>query len=109
MKGKKILLLGNHEEVLSVKTLRKFDCVKIIDTINDGEKDVCLFHYPLLSYDKSVYGSYHIFGHIHNNVNDKAYYLQTQLVNSFNCGADVIGFTPRTLNELITLKKEGKI
>ncbi len=107
--GKKILLIGNHDDVLSSETLRKFDCVKTIDTISDCERSVCLCHYPLLSYHNSIYGGYHVFGHIHNNPNDKAFHLQRQLPNSFNCGVDVVGFTPRTLDELIEFKKGGKI
>lgn len=109
LQGKKLLLLGNHDEVLSLEILNKFDGVKTIDTINDNGRSVCLCHYPLLSYNRSVYGGYHVFGHIHNNPNDKAYFLQAQLTNSFNCGADVVGFMPRTLDELIVFKKEGKI
>lgn len=109
LQGKKILLLGNHDEVLSLETLHKFDRVKTIETIDDGGRSVCLCHYPLLSYNRSVYGGYHVFGHIHNNPNDKAYSLQAQFPNIFNCGADVIGFTPRTLDELMVFKKEGKI
>lgn len=107
--GRKILIIGNHDEVFSAETLRKFVCVKTIETISDCNRSVCLCHYPLLSYKNSVYGGYHVFGHIHNNKNDKAYYLQSQLSNSFNCSADVVGFTPRTLNELIVFKKEGII
>ena len=109
LNGRKILFLGNHDEVLSLKTLNKFDSVKTIDTVDDCKRSVCLCHYPLLSYNNSVYGGYHVFGHIHNNPNDRAYHLQKQLENSFNCGADVVGFTPRTLDELIEFKKEGKI
>ncbi len=109
LQGRKVLLLGNHDEALTLATLRKFDCVKTIDTVNDCKRSVCLCHYPLLSYNNSVYGGYHVFGHIHNNPNDKAFYLQRQLPNSFNCGADVVGFTPRTLDELIAFRKEGKI
>lgn len=109
LRGKKVLMLGNHDEALSLETLHKFDGVKTIDTIDDDGRSVCLCHYPLLSYNRSVYGGFHVFGHIHKNSNDKAYSLQAQLPNSFNCGADVIGFTPRTLDELIAFKKEGKI
>lgn len=109
LNGRKILLLGNHDNVLSLATLIKFDNVKTITTIKDNGRSVCLCHYPLLSYDRSVYGGYHVFGHIHNNENDLAYSLQKKLPNSFNCGADVVGFTPRTLDELIELKRKGKI
>ena len=109
LRGRKILLLGNHDGVLSLTTLHKFDGVKTIDTIEDCKRSVCLCHYPLLSYNRSVYGGYHVFGHIHNNPNDIAYHLQFKLPNSFNCSADVVGFIPRTLDELIAFKREGKI
>ena len=109
LQGKKILLMGNHDYVLSQKTLRKFDRVETICTIADLDRSVCLCHYPLLSFDRSIYGGYHVFGHIHNNKNDVAFLLQKQLSNSFNCGADVIDFVPRTLDELISLKKRGVV
>ena len=107
--GSKVLLLGNHDEALSLATLRKFARVESIGTIDDCNRSVCLCHYPLLSYNRSVYGGYQVFGHLHNNSNDRAYQLQSQLPNSFNCSADVVGFTPRTLDELIAFKREGKI
>ncbi len=103
--GKKVLIMGNHDQALSRKTLRKFARVETIYSILDNGRSVCLCHYPLLSYDRAVYGGYHVFGHIHNNKNDIAHSLQNQLVNSFHCGADVVGFMPRTLDELISLKK----
>lgn len=107
--GKKVLLLGNHDRTLSRKTLQKFEIVETICTIYDKDRSVCLCHYPLLSYDRSVYGGYHVFGHIHNNKNDIAYVLQKQLKRCLHCGADAIDFVPRTLDELIAFKKGGVI
>ena len=109
LQGKKVLLLGNHDNVLSLATLRRFDFVQTIYTIDDRGRSVCLCHYPLLSYDRSVYDGYHVFGHIHNNPNDRAFHLQALLAHSLNCSADVVDFTPRTLDELIAFKTEGKI
>lgn len=72
LRGKKVLIMGNHDRVLSRRIFRKFDRVETIYSILDNGRNVCLCHYPLLSYDRSVYGRYHVFGHIHNNKNDIA-------------------------------------
>lgn len=109
LNGKKRLILGNHDRTLTKRILRQFDSVTTIRTIDDCGRSVCLCHYPLLSYENSVYGGYQVFGHIHNNMNDIAFSLQQRLPRSFNCSADVIGLTPRTLDELISMKKEGQI
>lgn len=109
LNGRKHLLLGNHDEVLTVATLRRFDTVREIATIEDAGRSVCLAHYPLLSYDRSIYGGYHVFGHIHNNPNDIAHFLQAQLPNALHCGADVVGFEPKSLDELIVLKRAGEV
>lgn len=69
LKGKKHLILGNHDIVLS-SSLELFWDVAEIKKIEDGGRSVVLCHYPLLSYENSIYGGYQVFGHIHNNEND---------------------------------------
>ena len=75
--------------------------------IVDNGRRVCLCHYPLASYENSIYGGYHVYGHIHNNRNDIAYKLMENVPNAYNASADVIGFTPKTLDELISLHGKG--
>lgn len=105
LNGRKILIFGNHDMALNKEALRYFDRTATIDTIKDGPHSVTLCHYPLLSYENSIYDGYHVFGHIHNNPHDAA----TELIKTFprhlHCGADVTGFTPQALHELIRSKK----
>lgn len=106
LNGEKHLVYGNHDTVLN-NALHVFKSVSQIATIQDAGRSVCLCHYPLLSYENSVYGGYHVFGHIHNNPCDVASDLQKKLPKSLNCGVDVTGFFPRTLDELIKIKENG--
>ena len=101
LKGRKALLLGNHDAGLTLETLNCFERVDKIMTITDGGYSVCLCHYPLLSYENSIYGGYHLFGHLHNNEKDLAYAIMENFPRSLPCGVDVNGFTPKTLAQLI--------
>ena len=108
LNGVKHLIIGNHDSVLSQKTLNMFGSVSSIEKIEDEGKSVVLCHYPLLSYENSIYGGYQIFGHIHNNSNDIAYTLQNQLPRSLHAGVDVNQFEPKTINELIEIKEKSR-
>lgn len=103
LNGHKFLILGNHDK-LSTESLNLFEGVKQIVTIYDEGRSVCLCHYPLLSYENSIYGGYHVFGHIHNNENDPAFNMVKSIPRIYNCGVDVNGFEPQTLDELIRSK-----
>ena len=45
--------------------------------------------------------SVHLYGHIHNNVDNAAFRIMSTLENAYNVGADILDFTPRTLEEVI--------
>lgn len=104
LRGKKHLLLGNHDAILST-SLKLFESVAQIKTIKDGIRSVCLCHYPLLSYENSIYGAFHIFGHIHNNQNDIASKIVNEIPNIYNAGVDMCNFAPMTLDELMEIKR----
>lgn len=103
LKGRKHLIWGNHDK-LSAKSLGLFESVNQILTICDRGRSVCLCHYPMLSYENSIYGGYHVFGHIHNNENDMAFEIVNGIPRIYNCGVDVNGFEPKTLDMLIRSK-----
>ncbi len=107
LNGQKYLLKGNHDSGLSNRALKYFQSVNDIKTIRDNDISVTLCHYPLLSYENSVYNGYHVFGHIHNNPMDIATSIIPHLSRHLHCGADVIGFEPRTLDELIKIKEKN--
>lgn len=99
------MIIGNHDS-FSDKALKRFNIVTQILTVNDNGRSVCLCHYPMLSYENSVYGGYHVFGHIHNNTSDIAYEVVKIIPRIYNCGVDVNEFAPQTLDELKDKKND---
>lgn len=96
LKGRKHLVLGNHDTILmnfeEFKEL--FESIDVYKKISDEGNYVVLMHYPLETWERSHYGSYHLHGHIHaNEIN--------YIPNRFNVGLDVNNYKPVTLTELI--------
>lgn len=106
LRGHKILIKGNHEECLKYKLIR--DCFeKIADymEIEDEGKKVILFHYPMEDWNGKYKGSVHLFGHIHNNFSA----IHGDIENRINVSCEVLGYTPRTLNDLLLKQKYGGV
>ena len=70
LNGRKILIQGNHDEV----NLRNpdfkacFEDIHVYHEIYHNKTKVCMFHYPLLEWNKMHYGSVHLHGHVHGKV-----------------------------------------
>ena len=96
------LIPGNHDtEWMDDEDISQLiDIMNIVETIMDDGTEVVLCHYPLCSYEGSLRGAVHIYGHVHNNLNEPNYGLLKYLKNSYNAGVDVNGFTPKTLSQL---------
>jgi len=90
LKGTKILIKGNHDKYISKEISRVHQYLKI----NDNGKQVILFHYPIFEWDGFYRDSIHLYGHVHNNVLNMA-------KNSYNVSCDILGWTPRSLMEII--------
>jgi len=108
LNGIKHLIVGNHDEdIIRIiglnKFLEYFETVKWLDKIDDNGREVFLSHYPTMDWWNSQYGSYHVYGHIHNKkLPEITSYYKDKL--AFNASSDVINHTPVRLDELITLK-----
>jgi len=102
LKGKKHLLIGNHDKrnLKNPEFVKCFVSIKDMDTILVGGEGIVLCHYPLAEWDGYFRGTYHIYGHIHNNKNRSFDFLKEE-PRALNAGADIINFTPATLEELI--------
>lgn len=103
LKGKKILIKGNHDGTW----LKKIDVNKYFDSvydyleISDEGRWVVLFHYPLLEWNAKFRGSYHLHGHTHNNIESEALRYSNEEPRMYNVSCDAINFEPKTLDELI--------
>jgi len=105
LNGKKHLIVGNHEKAImsNAKARAQFVSIEKYEEINDNGRRVILFHYPILEWNAFFRNSIHIYGHIHANEKNDTWSIMKTRPNAYNAGADVIGFTPRTLDELIQM------
>jgi len=80
---------GNHDSCQDTQYRQVFQSVNKILTINvDGQK-VIMCHYPLLCWDSRFYGSWHLFGHCHGNMNNfinEHLYDQKMIDVGIDCG-----------------------
>lgn len=105
LNGKKYLIKGNHDKYsfcVDIRTNGQVEWVKDYAEIDDNGRMVVLFHYPIEDWNGQYHGSYHLYGHVHNN--DNNYKIMPR---RYNVGVEVIGYEPRTLDELIEMNKEG--
>lgn len=95
LKGKKILIKGNHDKYVGQ---RDFDqCFeKIMDycQITEGKIQIILSHYPIWDWAGMYYGSYHLYGHIHDKTMPSEY-------NAYCVSVEHTNYEPVTLEELI--------
>ena len=107
LSGKKHLIKGNHDKYIKNKGMQKyFESISLIEDIMDGGRRVILCHYPMVEWDGYFRNSIHIYGHIHNNIENKAYKVMKEIPNAYNAGADILDFTPCTLDDVIRKNKE---
>ncbi len=97
LKGKKILIIGNHDRyLLNNKHFKAlFNRIENYLEIRDNGKIVVLSHYPIEEWNGFFKGWIHLYGHVHNHDNLK------NIKNRYNVGVDVNDFKPVTLDQLI--------
>ena len=102
LKGRKHLILGNHDKWSKQVELNKyFISVSQIKEITDQNKHIILCHYPMLEWPRSYYGSLHIFGHIHAITGNATYMFYKSQQSMLNAGVDINHYIPVTLHQLI--------
>lgn len=107
LKGRKYFILGNHDkEIRKLKHNDQFVWIKDYAEISDNGRRVILSHYPMVEWNGYFRNSIHLYGHIHNNVENQAYKIVAQLQNAYNVGADILDFTPQTLDDVIKYNNE---
>ena len=102
LKGKKRLIVGNHDSswMDREELLGYFISVDDMLVVTDGQHQLTLCHYPLLSW-KHQRRSYMIHGHIHANTRDDFFPLIAARERMLNAGVDLNGFRPVTFEELV--------
>lgn len=100
LNGRKYFIRGNHDKIAwlnKVKELGLIENWSDYKEINDNNRMVILCHYPLHSWNGMYRGSYHLYGHVHQNTVEN---LEWQK-NRYNVSCEVLDYTPKTLDEII--------
>jgi len=128
LKGKKYLIVGNHDRFLNDKTFDRslFKRIELYMELNDNKRKVILSHYPVFCYngqyrlnDQGEPKVYMLYGHVHNTYDEllinhfqNITREQKRLVyhaneerpipcNMINCFCMFSDYTPLTLDEWI--------
>lgn len=105
LNGTKYIIRGNHDKALQDRKLQSyFEWVKDIAEIEDNGRRVILCHYPMEDWNGRFRGSYHLYGHIHDNW----YAIKNASDKRFNVSAEVLDYTPQTLDQLIQLNLDQR-
>lgn len=106
LKGHKYLIIGNHDKSTldNPKAMKYFEGVDKMMHVSDQGREICLCHYPIADWYKGRHGSWHIYGHIHEDVSELCEFMHTRR-NSLNAAACINNYTPVTFNELIRNNK----
>jgi calcineurin-like phosphoesterase family protein len=90
LKGKKILIVGNHDKFSGVSG---WESVHDMLTLQVGENRLFLCHYPMRDWPGKWHGVIHLYGHVHGNLIPEP--------GSMDVGVDVWGGAPVSLEEIL--------
>ena len=96
------LVAGNHDFPYLKKTEYHYlfaDVDQIRYLKYEGEH-IFLCHYPMAEWSGYYRGSWHIYGHVHNDKESKAFQYMKTLDKALNAGVDICGYMPVTFEEL---------
>lgn len=109
--GRIYFVMGNHDKLNKIKGFNRFEDVheygteiNVLDTESkltrgsNGYQRIILSHYPILSWNKSHYSSWHLHGHCHGSlVKSFPEYYKRKVMD---VGCNVIGYKPISYTEV---------
>lgn len=118
LNGQKILVKGNHDRWHDSKFDKKFVKIDEYIEVDDEGRKVVLCHYPIPCFKNHFYGSIHLYGHVHNSFEwnmmehqrflmEELYTRQCNMIN-VGCMMPYMGYTPKTLDQIIEAYTEWK-
>ena len=102
LNGHKILIIGNHDATTlqNQKALKYFELFQHMIHVQDGDRHICLCHFPIAEWNGFRHGTWHIHGHLHNRKNDTYEFMRTR-ERALNAGCMINGYVPVTFDELL--------
>lgn len=128
LKGKKVLIRGNHDDTKDYRYAQLFDDIldykEITENVNGKAYKLCLMHYPILMWNGQHRGTILLYGHAHNSIEHEFFQDCIRRMNeseelslrrhggehirAINVGACMpwMNYTPRMISELLTTKDQ---
>lgn len=72
--------------------------------VKDGDKDICLCHFPIAEWNGFFRDTWHIYGHIHCK-KAKTYEIMKSRLRALNAGGMINNYAPASFNELVRNNK----
>lgn len=91
LNGQIFLIYGSHDDE-ALKLKKMFAQVTQLKTIKYKEQYIVLCHYAMRRWDKSHFGSWHLFGHNHGRLSNYG--------KSFDVGVDAHNYRPISFDEV---------
>ena len=109
LNGKMHLVYGNHDRVAKKNHLFE-DEADYMEIVDNGH-NIVLCHYPILFYKNMLHGWVHLYGHVHEGFDYKMTQhwkkeieqLYERQIPMYNVGASLLGYTPKTLAEIMEI------
>lgn len=128
LKGHKILIKGNHDDISDNSYRCLYDDIcdykEITDRLGSETKHLVLSHYPILMWKNQHRGWIHLYGHVHQSIEE--FYYQKCLrgmneeefmlsrpndskIEAYNVGCMMpwIDYEPRSLEEILAFNRKG--
>ena len=127
LKGKKVLIVGNHEDIRDYRYKQLFhaiyDYLEITDHVDKQPYKLVLCHYPILMWNGQHNGTILLYGHLHDSI-EEAYFKKCLsemnggefairrphekeiVATNVGCMMPYIDYTPRTLEEILVNNKQ---
>lgn len=101
LKGNLHFIIGNHDNAVlkDKRALDRFVSVDKLLHIEDNGKHIILCHYPMIEWDGYFRDWYHIYAHVHNNLN-RAYNIMKHEKRALNAGCMINNYIPVTFKQL---------
>lgn len=97
LKGKKVLVQGNHEKLNDIRIRQLFTEVcqykEVSDNSNGISRNLILSHYPMLIWKNQHKGWIHLYGHVHTSDEWDIYKQSLKYLNNYFKDKTLKGYT----------------
>lgn len=120
VKGKIYFIMGNHDKYRDISRLNRFEKIFGDDTglggatisvkdedANRGYQSIVMCHYPILSWNKSHYGAWHIHGHCHQSITknpEMEWYYKRKVIDAGANGWDYRPISYQEVKDIMSKK-----